>query len=120
MARHLHHHQRQRDRAAGQAPGQERHQLGDIGGEVVLDEATDVVVDRAPLFDRRGDRREVVVEQDDVRGLAGDVGATAPHRDAESAARSAGASLTPSPVMATTSPALRAAHGGDCAACSPD
>ena len=79
---HLHDDQRQRHRAAGDAPHQERDELADVGGEVVADEAAHVVVDGAALLYGRDDRREVVVEQDEVGGLLGDVGAAA-HRDAD-------------------------------------
>ena len=36
-----------------------------------------------PFAHRLDDRREVVVGEDHVRGLAGDVGAVLPHRDAD-------------------------------------
>ncbi len=49
--------------------------------------------------------REVVVEQHEVGGLAGDVGARPAHGDADRGRLAErGASLTPSPVMATTCP----------------
>ena len=65
------------------APDEERDELADVRGEVVAGEAADVVVDRPPLLDGGDDRGEVVVEQDQVGRLAGDVGAAAAHRDAD-------------------------------------
>ena len=59
---------------------------------------------RRPSRTASHDRREVVVEQHERGGLAGDVGAAPPIAMPMCAALSAGASLTPSPVMATTSP----------------
>ena len=60
--------------------------------------------DPPSLADAADDGREVVVGEHDVGGLACGLGAGPAHRDAASARRSAGASLTPSPVTATTSP----------------
>ena len=58
----------------------------------------------AALLDRGLDGGEVVVGEHHVGGLLGHLGAGLPMATPMSACRSAGASLTPSPVMATTSP----------------
>ena len=52
----------------------ERRQLGHVVGEVVGQEAADVRERRPALLDGGDDRGEVVVEQHEVGGLAGDVG----------------------------------------------
>ena len=64
-------------------PDEERDQLADVRAEVVAGEAADVVVDRPALLDRGHDRGEVVVEQDQVGGLLGDLGAAPAHGDAD-------------------------------------
>ena len=74
---------REREPAARQRPHDEGRELGDVVGEVVGEEPADVGERRPSLLDRRDDRREVVVEQHEVGGLAGDVGARSPHRDAD-------------------------------------
>ena len=48
------------------------------------------------------DRGEVVVGEHHRRGLAGDVRSGQAHRDPDVGAAQRGASLTPSPVIATT------------------
>ena len=45
------------------------------------DELPDVVGDRAPLSNGGDDGREVVVREDEIGGLAGDLGARLSHRD---------------------------------------
>ena len=70
--------------------------------EDVEDELADVLEDAPPGGDRRDDRREVVVGEHHRRRLPRDVGARLPHRHADVGRRSAGASFTPSPVIATT------------------
>ena len=82
-AQDLEHAQRERERAARERPDDERRQLGDVVGEVVGQEPADVGEGRAALLDGGDDGGEVVVEQHEVGGLAGDVGAAAPHRDAD-------------------------------------
>ena len=75
----------------------ERHRLAQI------------VVDAPAQPDGVDDGCEVVVEEDNGGGFARDVGAAPAHRHADVGCFSDGASLTPSPVIATTSPsALRA------------
>ena len=77
----------------------------DVGGEQEAEELLDVVVDAAAFFDGGGDGREVVVEQDEVGDFAADTSLPRwPIATPTSARLSAGASLTPSPVMATISP----------------
>ena len=71
----------ERDRAAGEGPHHERGELRDVVGEVVREEAPDVEERGAPLLDRGDDRRELVVEQDEVGGFACDVGPRRAHRD---------------------------------------
>ena len=66
--------------------------------------------DAAAFLDRGDDRSEVVVGQRHGRRFLGDVGAGDAHGDADvGLACRAGASLTPSPVMATTCRRLPAA-----------
>ena len=57
--------------------------LAQVAGHGVADELADVVVDAPALAHGGDDRGEVVVEQDQVRGLARHVGAGAAHRDAD-------------------------------------
>ena len=85
MSRHedLQHAERQREAAARERPHDERRELGDVVGEVVGEEAADVGERRPALLDRGDDGGEVVVEQHEVGGLAGDVGARAAHGDAD-------------------------------------
>jgi hypothetical protein len=52
-------------------------------GEDVEEELADVGVDPPARLDRGDDRREVVVDEDHRRRLAGDVGPRATHRDAD-------------------------------------
>ena len=102
-----------------QDEGEERHQLGHVASEDVGDELADVGVDRAPLAHRGDDRGEVVVGQDHIAAasLATSVPAL-PIATPMSAALSAGASLTPSPVTATTSPAAPGAPTRSRSLCS--
>ncbi len=97
--------------AAAEREHEERRYLGRGVGEDVEDELADVVVDAPPAFDRRDDRGEVVVGEDHGRRLAGDIGARCPIATPMSARRRAGASLTPSPVIATTCPSSRSDVG---------
>src|SRR5664280_908674 len=78
-------------------------------GEDVEDEFADVVIDPTPFFDGVDDGGEVVVSEHHGGRLPGHFGARAAMAMPMSAARSAGASLTPSPVMATTCPWVRRA-----------
>ena len=82
-ARICEHAEGQRDLAARQRPHHERGELGDVVGEVVREEAADVGERRPALLDRGDDRGEVVVEQDQVGGLARHVGARSAHGDAD-------------------------------------
>jgi hypothetical protein len=50
---------------------------------VVCEEPTDVGERRPTLLDASDDRREVVVEQHEIGGFAGDVGTGKAHRDAD-------------------------------------
>ena len=77
----LEHAQGQREAASRERPDHERRELGHVVGEVVGEEPADVGVGRSPLLDGGDDGGEVVVQQDEVRGLAGDVGAGSAHRD---------------------------------------
>ena len=85
MSRHedLEHAEGEREAPAGERPDDERRELGDVVGEVVGEEAADVGERGAALLDGGDDRGEVVVEQDEVGGFAGDVGARAAHGDAD-------------------------------------
>ena len=76
-------HDREGQRDVEQHEQDERHELGHIAGEDVGHEPADVVVDRATLFDRVDDAREVVVGEDHVGRLFGDVRAGDAHRDAD-------------------------------------
>ena len=87
---HLQHADRERESPARERPHDERRELGDVVGEVIGEEAADVGEGRAALLDRGDDRGEVVVEQHEVGGLAGDVGARSPHGDADGGLASAG------------------------------
>ena len=78
---HLDDHQRKRYREEDE--DQERRQFGDVAGEHVARESTDVRLDRPSLFDSGDDRREVVIGQHDVRSLLGHLGSTAAHGDAD-------------------------------------
>ena len=57
--------------------------LGEVPGQQVVEELLDIGRDPAALLDGGDDRREVVVQQDHVRCVAGDVGASQAHRDAD-------------------------------------
>jgi hypothetical protein len=74
-AEDLQHAEGQRDAAAAQGPHHERGQLGHVVGEVIGEEATDVVVGGAAMGDGGDDGGEVVVEQHEVGRLAGHVAA---------------------------------------------
>ena len=76
-------------------------------GEDVEDELADVVVDATTARDGGDDGREVIVGEHHRRRLARDIGAGRPMATPMSARLRAGASLTPSPVIATTSPSAR-------------
>src|SRR5215207_8402253 len=57
--------------------------LGGVACKEVLDELADVVVDDSALLDRGDDGRKVVVGQDHIGSLLGDVGARYAHRHAD-------------------------------------
>jgi hypothetical protein len=79
------------------------HRLARIGRQGPADDLLDVVVDRAPLAHRRRDRGEVVVGQHhSAASLAASL-PFCPIAIPASARFSAGASFTPSPVIATVS-----------------
>ena len=90
-------------RGTAGTPRQKRHQLGYVRGEDVRDELADVVVDRPSLPHGGDDRREVVVGDHHRGSLMSHPLPRVPIATPMSAALSAGASLTPSPVTATTS-----------------
>ena len=79
--------------------------LGDAAGQGVAQEPADVVVDPPALADRRRRRWPGRRRPAPGRRPAGRPRCRAPMATPMSARRSAGASLTPSPVIATTSPA---------------
>ena len=102
MARICKHRQRERDRAAGKGEDEEGNDLGDGVREDVEDEFADVVVDAPAFLDGGDDGGEVVVGED--HGAPPRGRRRCPDRPMAtpmSARRRAGASLTPSPVMAT-------------------
>ncbi len=73
----------QRQRHAGQRPGDHDEDLAEIARQDEPDELPDVVEDDASLFDRRDDAREVVVLQHHVRRVLRHVGAGDAHGDAD-------------------------------------
>ena len=79
----LHDAERQREPAARQRPNDERGQLGDVVGEVVGEETADVYERGAALLDGGHDGIELIIEQHQVSGLAGDVGSRPTHGDAD-------------------------------------
>ena len=101
--------QRQRDRAAAEREDQERRHLGRGVGEDVEDELADVVVDPPA----RPTATTIVAKLSSVSTIVEASRATSvperPIATPMSARRSAGASLTPSPVIATTWPSARSA-----------
>ena len=76
-----------RERQAGDRREREARQVDDqfgrVRGETAEHALGDVRVDHPALFDRPHERREAVVEKDDLGGLLRDVGARDPHRDAD-------------------------------------
>ena len=54
-----------------------------VGGEDVGDEVSDVLEDGAPFFYGMDNRGEVVIQEHDVRRLAGNACAGQPHGDAD-------------------------------------
>ena len=103
----LQHGEWQRDRAAGQGEDEERDDLGDGVGEDVDDELPDVVIDPASRLARD------VAKLSSVSTIVAASRATSvplrPIAMPMSARRSAGASFTPSPVIAMISPFARSA-----------
>ena len=78
-------------------PGQHDHLDPDVLHQVVVETPT--------ALDRGDDRGEVVVGEDHLGGVLGDLRAGDPHRDARCRrGRAQARSFTPSPVMATTFP----------------
>ena len=82
----------------------DRERLAAIGRQRSRRSLAEVVVDGAPFAHGGDDGGEVVVGEHDLGGLLGGLGALRPMATPTSARFKAGASLTPSPVMATTSP----------------
>ena len=78
---HLQDTDRQRERSARERPNDERSQLRDVVRQVVGQEPPDVGEGCPTQADGGHDGLEVVVEQDKVGRLAGDVGARGTHRD---------------------------------------
>ena len=78
--------------------------LSQIAGQKVSREAADIAKDDPSVPDRLNDCREGVVQQDHRSRFPSDIGARKSIATPISACRSAGASLTPSPVTATISP----------------
>ena len=75
---------RQQRHGHAQERREEHHpDLAGVAGQGVPDELADVVVDPPALAHSGDDGREPVVEQDHVRGLAGDVRAPFAHGDAD-------------------------------------
>ena len=72
---HLEDADREREPSGGQSPDYERCELGDVVGEVIRDEASDVRECAAAMGHRGDNRGEVIVEQYQVRGFARDIGA---------------------------------------------
>ncbi len=73
----------QRDRQPQERCQEHHPDLARIAGHRVLDELANVVEDSAPLAHGVDDRREVVVQQHHLGGLARHVRPLAPHRDAD-------------------------------------
>jgi hypothetical protein len=80
-----------------------------VYGEYVRHRLLEIVVDAPAEPYRVDDGTEVVVEQDDRRGLACHVVPTSAHGDADVRGLESRASLTPSPVIATTCPSALSA-----------
>jgi hypothetical protein len=97
---------------AGSANATPHHheRLGPVGRQDEEDRLLQIVVDGAALLDRPLDGREVVVGQDHLDALLAASVPLIPMAMPMSACFSAGASFTPSPVMATTSPAAWSAR----------
>ena len=75
--------------------------LPDIAGQKKVDELPDVGIDDPALLDGRDDAGEVVVREDHVRRLLGDVRSGDAHCHTDVRPFQGRASFTPSPVMAT-------------------
>jgi len=88
------------DRLQGKRQPQERGQeerqdLAGITGQQVFDELPDVVVDHPALLDGAHDRGKIVVQEDHVAGLLGDVRAHDAHGDADVGALQGGGVVDP-------------------------
>ena len=99
-------HRQDRQARAEEDRRQDDEAFPQVGGQRPGDELDQVVEDAATLLDGGLDGGEVVVREDHVGRLFGDVRAVMPMAMPMSACLRAGASLTPSPVMATTWPRL--------------
>ncbi len=109
--------------ASGTPPPESAHsrngrELGDVVGQVVGEEAADVGERGPAVADRGDDRGEVVVEQHQVGGLAGDVGAAAAHRHTDVGLAQRRAVVHPVAGHRDDVAARRAGRGR-CAACPP-
>ena len=96
------------DREAHERGDEDADDLAHVGAEQELDGLAYVVVDAAALFNGADDGGEVVVREDHVRDVLGDVGAGDAHADADVGALDAGRV-----VYAV------AGHGGDRAVLAP-
>ncbi len=76
-------HRRQRRRQARQDRQREQHDLGSARRHHQSDDFADIGVGEAPFLDAADDRAEIVVDQQDVGGIARHVGAVAGHRHAD-------------------------------------
>ena len=83
---------------------EDREDLTHVGAEQVAQELADVVEDAAALAHGLDDGGEVVIRQNHLGRFLGHLGSGDPHGHAYVGGLTAGASLTPSPVMATTRP----------------
>jgi hypothetical protein len=97
-------HRGERQGQAQQDGGDDGERLAAVGGQQEEDGLAQVVVDGAAFLHGVGDGGEVVVGQHHLGGLLGRLGALDAHGHAHVGALEAGASLTPSPVMAVTWP----------------
>lgn len=74
---------------------EERYHLGDVAGEHVADEAANVLLDRAALFDCSDDSGEVVIGEHDIGCLLCDLGAAPAHRHADVGGPQGGSVIDP-------------------------
>jgi hypothetical protein len=84
--------------------GEHHQQRGNPTGQRVPQEPPDVGVDPAALVYRRHHGRQVVVGEDEIGGLPGDLHTTQAHRDPDVGPPQRRRVVDPSPVIATTCP----------------